>query len=178
MSPHETPSIEVAERQVRCYTVSTGTAYETFLTEWELAVPAVSEGDVVALASAGGWEAVRAFSDSATIHGFMRFHQIESGPLMRIAGNSRKAVTYLVGSLILGEQLYRHDPGVLLYAPLRTAIAEQPDGSAAFSFDKPVDLFASFERPVISEAAAVFERRFASLLKHLNLPLVPEINQE
>jgi len=43
-------------------------------------------------------------------------------PVMRMAGHERRAITYLMGNNVIAETMFRHDPGIILYAPLRTAI--------------------------------------------------------
>jgi hypothetical protein len=37
----------------------------------------------------------------------------------------------------IAERMFRYDPAVLFYAPLRTAIWGEPEGPAHFTFDQP-----------------------------------------
>jgi hypothetical protein len=43
--------------------------------------------------------------------------------------------------------MYRHDPSVMLYAPLRTAIYVGAADRTRFAGDKPSTVFASFASP-------------------------------
>ena len=40
---------------------------------------------------------------------------------------------YLMGNATIAEQMFRHDPRAMLYAPLRTLIWEDPKGHAWFT---------------------------------------------
>ena len=43
-------------------------------------------------------------------------------PVMSLAGNTTRCTAYLMGNHTIAEQMYRHDPAVMLYVPLRTVI--------------------------------------------------------
>jgi hypothetical protein len=38
---------------------------------------------------------------------------------MSLAGDPARCTAYLMGNHTIAEQMYRHDPSVMLYAPLR-----------------------------------------------------------
>src|SRR5579871_3368423 len=114
-------AITTVSRPVRRFTIQTGRSFDDFRAEWEAAVPAFSRDDAVKVATSGGdWDAIRALSDATAIHGFVNFFQLDPSPVMRLAGNTRRGVTYLTSSILLSEQFFRHDPAIMLYAPLRT----------------------------------------------------------
>jgi uncharacterized protein (DUF302 family) len=165
-----------AIRPVRHFTIDTGRPYEGFRAEWEEAVPAFSRDEAMKVVAAGGdWKAIRALSDATAIHGFVNFFQFDPSPVLMLAGSSLRGVTYLTSSIILGEQFFRHDPAILLYAPLRMVIAERTNGSATLSFDKPSDLFAVFANDEINAASIVFEHKLVELLRYLAVPVPPEL---
>lgn len=57
--------------------------------------------------------------------------------MMALAGHRARAITYMVGNNVIAETMYRHDPGVMLYAPLRTVIYEDTDGAVHVGIDQP-----------------------------------------
>ncbi len=69
--------------------------------------------------------------------------------------------------------MYRHQPAVMLYAPLHTMIWDSPDGATHFTFDRPSDQFGSFGIPAIAAVGLELDQKLADLLDHLGLP-VPE----
>ena len=73
----------------------------------------------------------------------MTFATIDAAPLMA-AGHHTKAVEYLLGNHVVAEQMFRHDPLALLYAPLRILIPSDTNNEAIFSLDQPSTVF---ERP-------------------------------
>src|SRR5262245_53168875 len=51
--------------------------------------------------------------------GFMLFGKNNHGALLRLAGQKRKAVQYVVGNPLFAVRMTRHDVRAGLYAPLR-----------------------------------------------------------
>jgi hypothetical protein len=80
-----------------------------------------------------------------------------------------------MGNNVIAETMFRHDPGIILYAPLRTAIYEDTLGRAHFSIDQPSSKFASFGDTRIASVGAQLDAKVARLLQLLSLPVPPEI---
>ncbi|MGH3853857.1 MAG: DUF302 domain-containing protein, partial [Pseudonocardiaceae bacterium] len=93
--------------------------------------------------------------------------------LMQLAGHRSGGAAYLMGNHTIAERMYRHDPAVMLHAPLRTLIWEGPDNTARFSVDQPSSQFASYGNPDITIVGVELDRKLAALLDHLGLD-VPE----
>jgi len=70
--------------------------------------------------------------------------------------------------------MYRYDPAVMLYAPLRTAIYVDAGGTTRFAIDQPSTRFASFGVPAIAEVGVELDRKLAALLEFLGAP-VPDL---
>ena len=74
-------------------------------------------------------EALRARLEAmAGPSGFMLFASHNHGALLRLAGQKRKAVQYVVGNPLFALQMTRHDLRASLYAPLRVLIYEDEEG--------------------------------------------------
>jgi hypothetical protein len=67
--------------------------------------------------------------------------------------------------------MYRHDPSVMLYAPLRTAIFVDAESRTRFAIDDPGTVFASFASTPISEVGTELSRKLADLLDALDVPV-------
>jgi hypothetical protein len=76
-----------------------------------------------------------------------------------------------MGNHTLAERMYRHDPSVMLYAPLRTAIFVDAEGRTRFAIDDPATVFASFGSSPISEVGTELSRKLADLLDALDVPV-------
>jgi hypothetical protein len=61
--------------------------------------------------------------------------------------------------------MFRHEPAVILYAPLHTAIW----GPAHFTFDQPSDQFGSFGNVEVTAVGVELDRKLAALLFHLGV---------
>jgi uncharacterized protein (DUF302 family) len=48
-----------------------------------------------------------------------------------------------MGNHVIVEQMFRHDPRAMLYAPLRTVIWEDTTGNAWYTIDQPSTQFGS-----------------------------------
>jgi hypothetical protein len=93
---------------------------------------------------------------------------------MQLAGDTANCITYLMGNHIIAEQMFRHDPRAMLYAPLHTVIWEDSTDAAWFSVDQPSAQFASFGIPEISRVGVELDRKLAALLDalHVDVPSV------
>jgi hypothetical protein len=65
-------------------------------------------------------------------------------------GNTGWSTEYLMGKHVIAEPMYRHDPSVALYVPLRCAIYEA-DGEARFAIDQPSTTLSSLGRDNITQ---------------------------
>jgi hypothetical protein len=122
------------------------------------------------------WATVTEATDRVAPHGFLRYWTVDAGPVMSLAGNKLGCASYLMGNHVIAQRMYRHDPGVMLYAPLRVAIHEDADHKAWLSLDRPSDQFGSFGRPEIAAVGRELDGKVADLLRHIDLPAPPELN--
>ena len=65
--------------------------------------------------------------------GFMLFRTSDHGSLLRLVGQEKKAIQYLVGNPLFAIQMTQHDIRASLYAPLRVLIYENDKGKPAWS---------------------------------------------
>jgi len=155
-------------------TVDVGTSTASFIAAYENAVPVMPADAVDALiARRASWQEMLDLVDASAPHGFLIYSRTEIQPVMSLAGHPRACVAYLMGNHTIAERMYRHDPTVMLYAPLRTLIWEHPDGNGRFTFDQPSAQFHSFGDADIATVGVELDRKIAALLDHLGVD-VPE----
>jgi Domain of unknown function DUF302 len=90
--------------------------------------------------------------------------------VMSLAGNTTRCTAYLMGNHTIAEQMYRHDPAVMLYVPLRTVIYAGPDDRAFFAADQPSTQVASFGLTPVTQVGIDLDRKLAALLDALDVP--------
>lgn len=93
--------------------------YEEALTTYENLVPPM---DPAAFAQAGSWNEVLEIAALTAPHGFMRYYCSDIGTAMAGSPSKRRATQYLMGNHTIAERMFRHDPAVMLHAPLRTLV--------------------------------------------------------
>jgi len=165
-------AVAVVSRPVRRFVIDTRRPYDAFRKEWERAIPSVSWGTAIAEAKGGGgWRAIQDLSARTAVNGLVSIGTFDPSPVMRLAGDRLRAVTYLTGSVVLCEELYHHDPAAIEYVPLRVTISERPADTSTITFDKPGDLFAAYAPPEIADAARDVERALAAALRSVNVPV-------
>jgi hypothetical protein len=86
-------------------------------------------------------------------------------------GHTARSTTCLMGNHTVAETMYGHDAGVMLYAPLRTAVYEDPEGAACLAIDQPSTRFASFENAAIAATGHRLDSMLGALLDTLGLPV-------
>jgi uncharacterized protein (DUF302 family) len=94
--------------------------------------------------------------------GFMLFSTSDHGALLRIVGQERKAVQYILGNPLFAVEMTRHAIGGGLYAPLRALIYEA-DGKTYIEYDRPSSLFGQFGDKRVNRMAAALDHKLADL---------------
>jgi uncharacterized protein (DUF302 family) len=118
-----------------------------------------------ALAAGGDAEGARAKIEAmAGPSGFMLFATHNHGALLRLAGQQRKAIQYVVGNPLFALQMTQHDIRASLYAPLRVLIYEDGQGKTCVEYDRPSSLFGQFGNDRISPTAAMLDRKLEALV--------------
>jgi hypothetical protein len=157
----------VQTRTVRRLTIDIDAPFDDFRARYEEAAPAY---DLAArIPQLPDWEAVTKDADGAAPYGFLRYGTIDATPIFGIAGHKARSVIYLMGNHTIAETMYRHDPAILLYAPLRLCLYEDLDGGAHLSIDQPSDQFASFGHPDIAATGRLLDQKLADLLQGLGV---------
>ena len=118
-----------------------------------------------ALAAGGDAEGAKAKIEAmAGPSGFMLFATHNHGALLRLAGQKRKAIQYVVGNPLFALQMTQHDIRAGLYAPLRVLIYENNEGKTCVEYDKPSSLFGQFGNAGIAPVASMLDRKLEDLV--------------
>jgi uncharacterized protein (DUF302 family) len=96
--------------------------------------------------------------------GFMLFSTSDHGALLRLAGQDKKAIQYLVGNPLFALQMTQHDIRAGLYAPLRVLIYQYQEGKTCVEYDKPSSLFGQFGNAKVTDVAAMLDRKLEQLV--------------
>ena len=128
------------EHSIKRLHVPLGRAYEDAVRDFERVVPPIEPERFQSLQS---WEDTLALFDDVAPLGLMRFASIDVQAYMRTSGSNRPGIEYLAGNHTIAERMYRHEPAVMLYAPLRLFIYADDAGQGVLVIDQPSTLFAS-----------------------------------
>jgi len=114
----------------------------------------------------GDTEAAKAkIAAMAGSSGFMLFGTQDHGALLRLAGQRRKAIQYVVGNPLIALQMTQHDIRASLYAPLRVLLYENEEGKTYLEYDRPSSLFGQFGNAEIEAVAAMLDRKLDALVR-------------
>ena len=117
------------------------------------------------LAASGDTEGARAKIEAmAGPSGFMLFATHNHGALLRLAGQKRKAVQYVVGNPLFALQMTQHDIRASLYAPLRVLLYENEEGKTCVEYDRPSSLFGQFGNAEITAVAVMLDGKLEALV--------------
>ncbi len=117
------------------------------------------------LAAGGDAEGTKAKIEAlAGPSGFMLFATHNHGALLRLAGQKRNAIQYIVGNPLFAFQMTQHDIRASLYAPLRVLLYENEEGTTCVEYDKPSSLFGQFGNDRITPAATMLDRKLEALV--------------
>ena len=84
--------------------------------------------------------------------------------LLRLVGQKRKALQYLVGNPLFAIQMTKHDIRASLYAPLRVLLYENEEGQTCVEYDKPSSLFGQFGNTKINAVATMLDGKLEALV--------------
>lgn len=163
-------------RVVNRLDVPSGQTFAEFRQRFEDAVPVYDVklfGDFVR--EGASWATVTEATDRAATNGFLRYWTGEAGALLRLAGGDLGCASYLMGNHVIAQRMFRHDTGVMLYAPLRVVIREDAERRVWLSIDRPSDQFGSFGDADIAAVGRELDAKVADLLRHLDLPVPSEL---
>jgi uncharacterized protein (DUF302 family) len=96
--------------------------------------------------------------------GFMLFGTTDHGALLRIVGQKRKAIQYVVGNPLFALRMTQHEIRAGLYAPLRVLIYENEEGKTCLEYDRPSSLFGQFNDDRVAPVAAMLDRKLEALV--------------
>src|SRR6202012_3669141 len=165
-------SIETTSHRVDRLAIRIDDSFHGFRHRYEQAVPVFQSARFDSLVESGvDWPTVLEATAENAPHDFILYWSHDFTPLMSLAGDRGRCVEYLMGNHTIAEKMYRYDPAILLYAPLRTAIVEDADGVAWFTVDQPSTRFSSFDTAQITEVGIELDRKLAALLAYLDAPV-------
>ena len=149
--------------------VPVGQDYDAFRQRFESAVPAwnADRGREL-IERRAPWQEMLADVKASAPNEFLLYWRLDLTPLMSLAGNTRRATEYLMGNHTIAETMYRHDPAVGLYVPLRCLIYESEEGTR-FAIDQPSTTLASMGRKEIATVGKDLDRKLARLFGVLGI---------
>jgi hypothetical protein len=171
-------SIETISHQVDRLTIRIDDSFDGFRYRYEQAVPVFQSERFDSLVERGvGWQTILDATAENAPHHFIRYWSHDFTSLMSLAGDRGRCVEYLMGNHTIAERMYRYNPAILLYAPLRTAIVEDANGATWFTVDQPSTRFGSFNMPEITKVGIELDHKLAALLEHLGAPVPAALTQ-
>ncbi len=162
---------------VNRFVIDADDTFDDLRQRFESLVPTIDFAKLTDLIESGDLSRVRQYTAEHAPNSFVNFWTFDPTPMMALAGHRTRAITYMVGNNVIVETMFRHDPGVMLYAPLRTAIYEDTAGGLHLSIDQPSNRFASFGDPRITEVGALLDTKLAALLRLLGVPVPVELEE-
>ena len=150
--------------------ISTAVPFDDFRSRFEHAAPAFNAEPFQRIIEAGGsWAEVQTAVERMAPHWLMRYATIDASAMMSLAGNTTKAVAYLLGNHVIAESMFRHDRRALLYAPLRVLMFSDAGGNAVFSLDQPSTAFGSLGIDEVTRVGLGLDDKVAALLQFLGV---------
>jgi Domain of unknown function DUF302 len=135
--------------------------YDAARAHYEALVP---EADMTRFFQLASWPATLELAEINAPHGFMRYYRNDITAVMAGSPSLWKATQYLMGNHTIAERMFRHDPSVMLHAPLRTLLYADADGDTQLAIDQPSLLFASYHDLRIADVGRELDALLARLI--------------
>jgi hypothetical protein len=127
----------------------------------------VPEVDFARFAQMASWQATLELAEINAPHGFMRYYRSDVTAAMASSPSFWKATQYLMGNHTIAERMFRHEPSVMLHAPLRTLLYADADGDTKFAVDQPSLVFNSYDNPDIAAVGEELDALLVGLIELL-----------
>ncbi len=141
----------------------------------ELYETLVPEEDSARFFQMASWQATLELAEINAPHGFMRYYRSDITAAMAGSQSLWKTTHYLMGNHTIAERMFRHEPSVMLHAPLRTVIYADADGDTKFAVDQPSLLFASYGNPQIAAVGRELDALLVGLIELLGGDVPPQL---
>jgi hypothetical protein len=135
--------------------------YDAAREHYETLVPEV---DFARFAQMASWQATLELAEINAPHGFMRYYRSDVTAAMASSSSFWKTTQYLMGNHTIAERMFRHEPSVMLHAPLRTLLYADADGDTKFAVDQPSLLFASYDNADIAAVGVELDGLLTQLI--------------
>jgi hypothetical protein len=135
--------------------------------------PTVEFAELVARRAS--WDEIVGHTRELAPLGFLIYWRNAVSEMMTLAGDESLCVSYLMGNHTIAERMFRHDPRVMNYAPLRVEITQEPGCTVLFTFEQPSAQFGSFGSPSIDQVGRELDRLLATLLRAVGADPPPEL---
>jgi hypothetical protein len=135
----------------------------------------VPEVDLARFAEMVSWQATLELAEINAPHGFMRYYRSDISAAMSGSASVWETTQYLMGNHTIAERMFRHDPSVMLHAPLRTALYVDPDGDTQLAVDQPSLLFDSYDKPEIAAVGRELDGLLVGLITSTGGALPPHL---
>ncbi|WP_123027361.1 DUF302 domain-containing protein [Mycolicibacterium stellerae] len=159
-----TSTTTAVEHPSRRLSVRLPETYDAARVHYETLVPPFDATRSYQMAS---WEATLELAEINAPHGFMRYHRTDVSAVMAGSPSPWKATEYLIGNHTIAERMFRHDPAIMLHAPLRTLLYADAKGDTLLAVDQPSLLFASYDNPEIGAVGEELDELLARLIELL-----------
>ena len=159
-----TTSNTAVDHPSRRLVIALPTLYDEAREQYETLVPEVDYARFFQMAS---WQATLELAEINAPHGFMRYYRGDVTATMAGSTSLWKATQYLMGNHTIAERMFRHDPSVMLHAPLRTLLYADSNGDTKFAVDQPSLLFASYHNADIDTVGRELDALLVGLIELL-----------
>jgi len=95
----------------------------------------------------------------------MIFSSQDHGALLLLAGQTRKAVRYILGNPRVALQMTQHDVRAGLYVPLSVLVYEVSENAVLVEFDRPSSLLGQFKDPKVTDVARGLDVKLARIIE-------------
>lgn len=164
-------SESVSEHRARRIRLATNAQFDALVAAFEAAVPALSDREALArLAEDGDWQGFVRGVQWESPSGFVRVWSSRPGELLRFAGSDARSVVWMIAHHAIAARHVRHDPGTLLYAPIRVVAHTTREPGTVLTVDVPGDALGGFGINKVTQAGAELDRALGDLFEDLGLP--------
>jgi hypothetical protein len=101
---------ETISHVVNRFVIDSEDTFDDVRQRYESLVPTIDFAELAEVIATGDLARVQQYTAEHAPHSFVNFWVLDPMPMMRLAGNQQRAITYMMGNNVIAETMFRHDP--------------------------------------------------------------------
>lgn len=153
------------QRQIVRVTIDAGVSFERFVKSFQKGLGRFDQAAIAALMGQPR-EAAAAIQGMEGDQGLMIFFTLDHGSALRMVGQNKKAIRFILGNPLVAIQMTKYDIRAGQYVPLTLIAYEDEENRVRIEYDQPSSLLDVCESTEVDRTARELDKKLLLVVQH------------